>query len=340
MARSNKKYKVAIIGAGWAGVGSELDLLRIKPASHAEAAAVNKRVKLAAFVDTDPRALKLTSRLYPKVPQFPEAQAMFDEVKPDIVIIATNPDTHSRYIELASRNRVKAILCEKPISHDLSDARRAVAAAKKNKALLFINHQRRFDPLVRRFRNYVRNEYVRDTFFGKPKAAIAYYNRGLYHAGTHFIDLLRFFLGEVKWVSAVRREGAAKGDFAADCFLGFATGAVAILQYYDSGNFLHSDVSFFGQGGRLDLKKQAGLEIETTGIRSSPDYSGYRELDYEHSKTFGAPRSWFKPIIPHIIDCLEGRDKPVSTGTDALRALEIIEALIKSARSGGRKVNL
>ncbi len=335
------KYKVAIIGCGWIGLGAQLDPLRVPPASHAQAAASYRRVRLAAFADTDVRSLARAKRLYPNVPRFSDIAQMLEEAHPDIVIIATMPESHCALVTLAAKRKVKAILCEKPISHNVREAREAVRHCRKHRVLLFVNHGRRFDPWIRKFWENLRGGYVHDTFLGAVRSAIASYDKGLYHGGTHFIDLLRFFLGEVRWVSAVTNTVFPKDphDVRVDALLGF-DGATAALQYFDSREYCLSEVSFLGEKGRMNLKHESGLDIEVIGTRASDEYSSYRELNYERIKHFGAPRSFLKPVLPHIVDCLEGRDAPVSTGEDALRALEVIHALEQSARKDGKRVVL
>lgn len=322
-------------------MGAQLDPLRIQPASHAQAAASYGRVKLAALADTDTRSLNRAKKLYPEVPRFSDIVRMLEIVHPDIVVIATSPESHCALVARAARCGAKAILCEKPISHNIREAREVILLCRKCKALLFVNHVRRFDPLIRALRENLRGGYVRDTFLGALRSAIAYYDKGLYHGGTHFIDLLRFFLGEVRWVSAVENIAFPKEreDIHIDALLGF-DGATAALQYFDSNVYALSEVSFFGDKGRLNLRQATGLEIEMIGIRTSDEYSSYRELNYERVKRFGGPRSFLKPLLPHIVDCLEGRDEPVSTGEDALRALEVIHAMEQSARKGGKRILL
>lgn len=340
--RRGKKYTVAIIGAGWCGVSSQLDELRVKPVSHAEAVtALGRRATLSAFVDNDRKALELCKRLYPQVPVFIDVETMFKTHIPDIAIIATHPDTHTSYIELFSKKMVRAILCEKPISHDIKAAERAVILAENYKVPLFINHIRRFDPPLRRFKDYVNQTYVRNTYLGKIRSGIAYYNKGLYHEGTHTIDFLRFFLGEIVWVSAVRRENTTiRNDLAVDCLFGFTNGIVCALQYFDAASYVLSEASFFGETGRIDFKHSLGLIVEVMGTRSYRDVSAYRELDYDNKKTFDERRSYFRPVLPHILDCLEGKDKPVSTGRDALQVLRVIKAAEKSSRQNGKKINI
>lgn len=334
-----KRYTVAVIGCGWIGLGAQLDPLRIAPASHAQAAASYRRTRLVALVDGDAQSRVRAKRLYPDVPRFADAEEMLDEVHPDIVIIATTPEAHCALVTLAARRGVRAILCEKPIAHDVREARAAIRACRKYRTLLFVNHGRRFDPTIRMVREHLRGGYVRDTAIGTVRSAVASYDKGMYHGGTHFIDLLRFFLGEVRWVSAVQNRvyPVNAHDPHLDAMLGFS-GATASLQYFDSRQYSLSEMSFFGEKGRLNLKHESGLEIEIIGTRASDEYASYRELNYDRIKRIGTPRSFLAPVLPHIVHCLERRDTPISTGTDALRALEVIHALERSARQYGQRI--
>ncbi|MDO8463195.1 MAG: Gfo/Idh/MocA family oxidoreductase [bacterium] len=336
-----KKYTVAVIGCGWIGLGAQLDPLRIAPASHAQAATMYRRTSLAALADTDRRSLARAKQLYPDVPRFSDIARMLVTVQPDIVIIATSPESHCALVRLAAKHRVQAILCEKPIAHDVQEAREAIRACRTYRVPLFVNHSRRFDPWIRKFRENLRGGYVRDTFLGPVRMAVASYDKGLYHGGTHFIDLLRYFLGNVRWVSAVPSTVYPRDphDVRVDALLGF-DGATAALQYFDSAQYSLSEMSFFGEKGRMNLKHESGLTIEIIGTRASDEYSSYRELNDERVKRVGPPRSFLTPVLPHIVDCLEGRDVPVSTGEDALRVLMVIRALEQSAQKDGKRVVL
>jgi predicted dehydrogenase len=334
-------HSVAVIGCGWSGLGSQLDELRPKPASHAEAAALNPKTDLVALVDNHEESLELAERLYPGVPRFSTVAEMLSAARPSIVVIATDPDSHGRLVRESAQGGVDAIVCEKPLSHDLEEGRAVVAECRELGVPLFVNHMRRFDPLIRRYREYVAGGYVRDTFLGPIRAATAYYDKGLMHGGTHIVDLLRYFLGEPAWVTGVENPfiEAAPGDVAIDGLIGFE-GAHAALQAFDSPDYSLTEMSFFGERGRLNLNHMWGLEIEIVGTRSCDDVSAYRELDDARKRTVGERRSFFAPILDHVIASLEGAEKPLSTGEDALRALEILVAMRRSAQGSGERIEL
>jgi predicted dehydrogenase len=336
-----KKSTVAIVGCGWIGLGAQLDELRIKPASHAEAVWMNPRTELKALVDDNAEAIAQAAKLYPSVPRFSNLKEMFAQLTPDIVVIATTPDSHCQLVKEAAMHPVKAILCEKPISHEIDEARKVVDFCKQKQIPLFVNHMRRFDPLIRRYRDYISGGYLRDTFLGPIKTVTAYYDKGLFHCGTHIVDLLRFYLGEVQWVSATENSffSTCSDDFSVDGIIGFKT-TQAVLQVFNSPEYAVPEVCFFGERGRLNLRHMWGLEMEIIGTRTCDDVSAYRELDTDHKRVVGDKRSFFAPILDHILNCLEGSETPLSTGEDALKTLEVLIAMRESAHRNGAQVRL
>ena len=95
-----KKYSVVIIGCGWIGMGSQLDPMRPKPSSHAEAVINNNELDLVSFVDNDEKALSYANELYPEIPTFKTIEELFKSIKPDIAVIANIAELHCHYIKI------------------------------------------------------------------------------------------------------------------------------------------------------------------------------------------------------------------------------------------------
>ena len=336
-----KKYKVALIGCGWIGMGSQLDPIRPKPASHTEAIFLNERFELAAMVDTDINALKVASRLYTNIPLFASFEAMTDSLQPDVVVIATHPDSHCTYIKKAVNAGARLILSEKPISHNSEEAVEVIELCNSKNIILLINHMRRFDHLIRSMKSYVNNEYVRDTAIGKVRSVVASYDHGLYHGGTHIIDLLRFFLGEVLSVSAVynRQVQQPKDDINVDAILQFEN-CNAMFYFINSRECAVGEVNFIGEKGILALKNMWGMNMEIIGTMTCSEYPVHQIPDYINSKKFGISRSFLESTYNHIANCLDGTEKPISSGEDALKTLEVIKCIEESANNNGRVTNL
>jgi predicted dehydrogenase len=171
--------------------------------------------------------------------------------------------------------------------------------------------------------------------------ATAYYDKGLFHGGTHIVDLLQFFLGKALRVQATINPHCRvdRGELAVDAILAFR-GLHAVLQISDSRKYAVSEMSFFGEGGRLNVKRMWGLEFEVIGTRACNDFSAYRELDYTHTRTFGENRSFLGPALQHMIACLERKETPINSGDDAIATLKVLLAIQKSARQSGKTIRV
>jgi predicted dehydrogenase len=163
-------YRAAIVGAG--RIGTEFQ------DSHARAYHVNPNTELLAIFD------KRFNKAYEaamkwEVPVMGDQYWGIGELGIDIVSICTPPQTHLEIVKdmLMCNQGLQAIYCEKPITIDLDEAKEMIALCREANVLLQINHQRRF---------------------GRPTFT---FSRGIFNTGTHMVDMLRQYFGEVMEVS-------------------------------------------------------------------------------------------------------------------------------------------
>ncbi|MBI5655068.1 Gfo/Idh/MocA family oxidoreductase [Candidatus Uhrbacteria bacterium] len=329
------KYKAALIGCGKIGAGVERYSAKIQPWAHASVFSQNERTELVGLMDNMADKKEKLSKDFPGVPFFTDVDEMMKRVQPEIVSIATLPESHAEIVEKVLAYPVKAILCEKPIAHSLEAAERLVAACKAKNVPLFINHIRRFDPEIRTAKK-------RLSEMGEVMQAHSYYTRGIHNNGTHVLDLLRFFLGDIVSVVGVRNQKTENysdlpGEMNIDGLLTFASGAQAAIQTINSDAYSIFDFDFLAKGGKVALR-HFGFRVEDMGTKPCSAFVGHKELVDEAPHSSGQVRSFMAPVVTHIVDCLEGRDTPVSTGEDGIAALKAIEAMIKSVNEGGRVV--
>lgn len=335
------RYKVALIGCGWVGMGSQLDPVRPIPASHAQAIQLNDRLDLVGILDNDEQAIKVAGKLYPGAATFKDFEALCSNEIPDLVVIATHPDSHCSYIRKAVSAGVRMILCEKPISHNIDEANQVVSLCEENGVVLIVNHMRRFDPEIARVRSYINNEYVRDTITGKIRSIIASYDHGLFHGGTHIIDLLRYFMGDVRAVSAVYnlQVEAPHDDLNVDAILQFEE-CNAMLHFINTRECAVGEVSFIGEKGIVKLTNMWGMNIELIGTKTCPEYPVHQIPDYSNIKHIGTSRSFFEHTYKHIVNCLDNNERPLSTGSDAMETVKVMCAIAESAKQNGRVIQI
>lgn len=116
--------------------------------------------------------------------RFATAEAMFEAVRPELVIVSTTADVHCDLTCLAADAGAKFILCEKPMACSIQQCRAMIDSARKNGARLAINHARRFMPSYKETKRLVTSEE-----FGSLRSmTVVAGNIGLAMNGTHLFD--------------------------------------------------------------------------------------------------------------------------------------------------------
>ncbi|MDG2371054.1 MAG: Gfo/Idh/MocA family oxidoreductase [Flavobacteriaceae bacterium] len=120
----NKKLRTAHIGVG--GMGGE-DL---------KAFASHKSVDIVALCDVDSNALNAAKVIHPKARTFSDYRLLLNEIgdQIDAVVVSTPDHTHAP-ASLMAMDLGKAVYCQKPLTHHISEARKMAKLAKKNKLI-------------------------------------------------------------------------------------------------------------------------------------------------------------------------------------------------------------
>lgn len=328
------KLKAAVIGCGNIGADEKIYAKNIRPGTHAGAYKANKNIELVALVDSDKKKLASAKKNFPDARAYDDIGRMFQIERPDIVSIATPTKYHAKHVLSAAKYGCRAILCEKPIAYSITDAEKMVAACKKNKVKLFINHQRHFDPLINKWAKKVRNGLL-----GKIYQGHIYYSNGLFNNGTHIIDLLRMFLGDIENVAGNFNKATSSkpGDPNADGMIMFKNGANISLHSL-SKNYDFFECKIVGENGMLHIL-DLGIIFEYRKKIENKVYRGYFELSEKPYKE-GSARNMMVSAIEHIVAVLNRDAKPLSTGEEGLRTLKALVAFKNSAKKGGSRLKI
>ena len=180
---------------------------------------------------------------------------LIDELRPDVVSIATDPSWH-RDMSIYAMEHDAHVLCEKPMALSLAEAGAMVRVSEDTGKLAWINHEFRYFPA-----RQVVKEWIDGGKIGVPLSVVMAGGAGGYEAayqrsvnwlaqesqgggflgaiGSHWIDTLRWWLGDIQYVTGellrdVPERSAAKSR-ADDGFVGFlrlTSGASASLTWH------------------------------------------------------------------------------------------------------------
>jgi predicted dehydrogenase len=194
-----EKIPAAIVGLGRIASLLEDDRLREKPCTHAGAIAGSGDTFLAAGADTDGERRALFAERW-GCPVYADAGAMLKDRAPRILHIATHPDSHLRYCELAAASGVPVAVCEKPLADKLRDARKIAALHHSGRLTVIANHERRYSADYTEARAVLSGGRLgrllsakAALYMGKNKRLLDV----LWHDGTHLADALMFLSGAV-----------------------------------------------------------------------------------------------------------------------------------------------
>jgi predicted dehydrogenase len=330
--------KTALVGLGRIASLLEDDALREKPCTHAGAITANPGCRLVAGADIDAERRRLFAGRW-NVPVYEEAAAMLAEHKPDILHIATHPDSHYDYCRLAARYGVSVAVCEKPLADSLSKARKIAALQKNNSIRIITNHERRYSA------DYIEAAVIlREKLLGKILSAKAVLYMGpfgprmlpagplsdrrlidvLWHDGTHLVDALMFLTGALPVHK--KRWGAKLSSCSGTAWLaGFLDSETPYVMEIGAGrDHVAFEFEFSCERGRLRI---GNAVFEVWESAPSPYAEKFRSLKKTRDG-FDGPTGYFANMVSDAVACAADPGlQPRSSAVDGLRVIEFLHKL-------------
>jgi len=326
-----EKIKAAIVGLGRIASLLEEDALREKPCTHAGAITANKSCLLAAGCDIDVKRRDLFAGKW-NVPVFNDAREMIASCRPDILVIATHPDSHYRYCKIAADSNIPVVVCEKPLADNIKDARKIARLSKNGKPVIIVNHERRYSL------DFIRAKEVLDEkklgsvisvravlYMGKTRKLLDQF----WHDGTHLADAVMFLTGGT--LKHRRRRGAklSSGDKTAWLEGMIYPDLIPVLFEIGAGrDHLVFEIEFSCEKGRLRIGNGVFEIFESV---PSPYAQNFRSLK-DSGEKFDGPTGYFANMIKDAAACAQNpQHSPVSGAINGLRVIEYLGS-VKSWR--------
>jgi predicted dehydrogenase len=155
------------------------------------------RAEVVAGADVSAEARERFSQESGVERTYADFRELLEREHPDVVSVCTWPPLHPEMVEAACAAGVRGVVCEKPMAVDLAGCDRMLAAAERSGTLLVIGHQRRLQPKFARARALIEEGAI-----GAPELLCGIAAGDLLSDGTHTVDALRYFAGDVpvSWV--------------------------------------------------------------------------------------------------------------------------------------------
>ena len=315
---------------------------------HAEQ--IQKFGRLVAVCDIDETAGRELAEEY-NVPFYSSVEtALLSASGADVVSICTPNGLHAEHSILALQAG-KHVLCEKPLAISSIDAKRMIDAADKADKRLYVVKQNRYNPPVLAVKKLLKEDrlgkvlsFQINCFWNRPNSYYSDSWRGtkkldggsLYTQFSHFIDLLYWFLGDLKSVEAVTKNYEHRVLEIEDTgmvIFKMNSGALGTLNYTVNSFQKNMEGSFtiFGEKGTVKIGGQYLNELEYQCIDGSPmekiaesgpanNYGFYQGSMSNHDK-----------VYEHLVHALKDPDYEFAKAMDGYKTVDIIERIYQNA---------
>ena len=305
-----KKLGVAVVGTGFWGK------------NHARGYSELESTELVAVCDVNRERAKAVAEQF-GVKAYTSSSRMLKNVDVEAVSVCTW-STKLAEEALKALKAEKHVLVEKPMATYTKQAEKLLEVAEENGLHLTVGFLMRFIPGLQHIRKAVENKRIGELVCATAKRVSQWPERigdvgVVKDTAIHDIDVMRYISGEDP-TGVYAKTGSKKHKKFEDY--------AQIMLTYEDGK------SAFIESNWLTPYKTRTLTVTGSDAIMRLDYMT-QELWIEDPKENLQPRfPWQEPLkleLQHFADCITAKKKPLITGVDGLKALQIAEATLRSS---------
>jgi UDP-N-acetylglucosamine 3-dehydrogenase len=308
-----KKLGVAVIGTGFWG------------RNHARVIRELEETELLAICDIDASRAKAVAEQFGAKP-YTSTSRMLKNENIEAVSVCTWSTSLSKEA-LKALNAGKHVLVEKPMAANAKQAERLLQTAEKGGLHLTVGFLMRFIPGLQLIRKAVEDQTLGKVVCATAKRVSQWPERigdvgVVKDTAIHDVDVMRYVFNEDP-VEVYARTGSMrhrKFEDYAQIMLTFKSGKSAFIESNWLTPYKTRILVVTGSESimKLDYITQE-LTIESASENLQPRLIQQEPLKLE---------------LQHFARCVAGKEKPVVTGIDGLKALQVAEAALKSSATG------
>lgn len=328
-----EKVKVAIVGLGGIAQIAHLPILSKMP-----------NVELTAVCDVDRSKSRSIAQKYNVKNSYTDLDKMLAECEADCIFIAS-PTSYHKSHAISALEKGFNVVVEKPLARNYKEALEIVEAAKKSKKKLMVGMNTRFRPDLMMQESFISAKelgeifYIKTGFLKKRSTEGDWSVQKAESGGGVFMDLGIVMLDvslwllnfpKIKSVLAANYSHTVKDvEDSSFVMLRFENDATVTIEaswiLHRADDLFYCNV--YGKEGSAGInplkiyKKMHGTLVNVTPLKiETPANIFKRSYEYE---------------INHFINTIaSGTNQFISSGTEALERMKIVDAVYKSAKTG------
>jgi len=260
---------------------------------------------------------------------YSDHKTMLAGEKLDAILIASPDDYHYEHA-MDSLKSGKHVLIEKAMTRSLVQSEEICKEAEKRSLVCMAVANKRFSPPYFRAKEALSLPGLSNPALFSGKFNLGYDYVQFLEGGTiHIFDIARYLMGDVKELYAigVNRYSRNAENYLLDnvvITLKFASGAVGTLTSSSTALSLKpwERVEVYGNGTWLAVDDQYKLTIYDGEEKGAQSWTPIIPNTLIFDEEFGG----YMGLVEHFIQVIRGTEKPLLTGWDGHRALELVIA--------------
>ena len=232
--------------------------------------------------------------------------------KIDLIIISTPTETHLKVIEESLKNfKPRAILVK---NHFLiiMKIQKIVKVCNEFKVEIFVNYMRRCDPGAIQIKDKLDRNIIKSPLKGN-----CWYSKGLYNSGSHFINLLEFWLGNYEKIQLIDRGRLFnEKDIEPEFLIEFEKGSIIFRNAWEE-YFSFYKIELLSESGLLEYRK-GGEQIYLYKVQNDKRYSGYQNIGDKKYNIKSGMEIYQYNVLEELLKNFLGKYATICKGEEAL----------------------
>jgi predicted dehydrogenase len=323
---------------------------------HLEAWQRIENVEISAVCDMDIKKAELIANTYEIASFYSNVEEMLLAEKPDFIDIITPPETHHELCVLAIKHGVH-IICQKPLAPTLSEAEAIAKTIQDSDIRMMVHENFRFQPWHREIKTLLDKKSIGEKLhainlrmrMGDGWQEDAYMNRQpyfremerllMYETGIHFIDVFRFYSGDISNVYARlnRFNPNIKGEDFAWVQLDFANGVHGFIdanRYNESTSedprLTFGALLLEGNKGSIRLYEDGTITIQQLGKKETKHAYDFEQRNFAGDCVYFTQKHFVRQLV---------NGEPFETDVKTyLKNIAVLEKVYESSETGAPKV--
>jgi predicted dehydrogenase len=322
------QYTATVIGLGQIGLMYDFDPKRERPSSHTLAYKLNSKIQYLAASDTRPEQAEFLGKIAPEVKFYQNAREMLTKHPVDIVSVCTPPGNHLEAVKTALHLAApRIIFCEKPLASNIAETVELMEQLKRHSCLLVPNLSRRWNSGMRRIKNHILNGK-----YGQLQKIHVRYTRGIFNTGAHLFDLLHWWSGQINKVQVIEKiKTSADKDNDPSFTFNFQIGRdiLGIAEAFDDEQYYLFEIDLCFSQGKIEIRN-SGDDVFYYQVGEHHLFTGFKSLKLQKHESILLAEANLKNAVEHLVQVLDGVEKPVCTIDDGIYPLYVARALLAS----------